>query len=91
MDQPTLYVTFAGPGGSQPFGPYAGVMIQPDDYNLDVLLLLVHRTGQSPTDQAGDGHCLAAREEGVWRLSAGLHAEEDGPGYTKVSIGTGRL
>jgi hypothetical protein len=65
-------------------------MIQPDDHNLDVLLLLVHRTGQSPTDQAGDGHCLATREEGTWKLSAGLNPEPDGPRYMKVSIGARR-
>jgi hypothetical protein len=46
----------------------------------------VSATGPDAGDEDGDGHCLAARVEGVWKLGSGLTEEEDGPGYERVSV-----
>jgi hypothetical protein len=46
----------------------------------------VSETGHNPGDEDGEGHCLAARVEGFWKLGDGLDEANDGPGYERVSI-----
>jgi hypothetical protein len=85
MNKPTLYVTFSSPG-SHTFGPYASASLEQADYDYNVLILLVSATGDNPGDEDSDGHCLAVREDGLWKMGDGLDPANDGPGYTRVSI-----
>jgi hypothetical protein len=90
MNKPTLYVTFSGPG-SQTFGPYASVNLEGADCDYETLLLLVAETSADAGDEDGDGHCLAARIDGLWKLGDGLDEADEGPGYERVSVRTGTL
>jgi hypothetical protein len=81
-------VTFSGPAkaGPQTFGPYAGVSLEPADHDYEVLVLNVSATGPDAGDEDGDGRCLAARVDGVWKLGDGTDEGDDGPGYERVSF-----
>jgi hypothetical protein len=79
-----LYVTFTSPG-SQTFGPYASLCIDPAD-DADTLLLLVSDTGDNPRDE-DQGRCLASRVDGLWQLGHGLQPAQDGLGFMRVHIG----
>jgi hypothetical protein len=81
MNKPSLYVTFSGPG-SQTFGPYASVSFEGTDHDYEVLMLLVSETSHDGSDEDGDGHCLAQRVDGIWKLGD----EQDGREYTKVIV-----
>jgi hypothetical protein len=85
MHKPSLYVTFSGPG-SHTLGPYASASLEPADYDYEVLVLCVSATGPDAGDEDGDGHCLAARVDGVWKLGDGLDEANDGPGYDRVTF-----
>jgi hypothetical protein len=56
------------------------------DCDYETLLLLVAEISLDASDEGGDGHCLAARVEGVWKLGDGTDAEVEGPGYQRVSV-----